>query len=38
MYHFELQYALQTPSGWSNRETINAFVHYAKITIGGNLE
>lgn len=31
MYHFDLPYALQTRGGWSNRETIDAFVEYAKV-------
>jgi 6-phospho-beta-glucosidase len=31
MYHFDLPYALQKRGGWSNRETIDAFVDYAKV-------
>ncbi|MBD7910869.1 MULTISPECIES: glycoside hydrolase family 1 protein [Clostridium] len=31
MYHFDLPYALQLKGGWSNRETIDAFVRYSKV-------
>lgn len=31
LYHFDLPYALQQKGGWSNRETIDAFVSYAEI-------
>lgn len=31
MYHFDLPAALQTKGGWSNRETIDAFVNFAKV-------
>ncbi len=31
MYHFDLPYALEEKGGWSNRETIEAFVEYARI-------
>lgn len=31
MYHFDLPYELEKKGGWSNRETIDAFVNYAKI-------
>ncbi|WP_238900965.1 MULTISPECIES: glycoside hydrolase family 1 protein [unclassified Clostridium] len=31
MYHFDLPDALQREGGWSNRETANAFVNYAKV-------
>lgn len=30
IYHFDLPYALEKKGGWSNRETIDAFVNYAK--------
>lgn len=31
MYHFDLPYALQEHGGWSNRDTIDAFLEYAKV-------
>ena len=31
MYHFDLPYELEKQGGWSNRDTINAFVEYAKV-------
>jgi len=31
MYHFDLPDALQKNGGWSNRETADAFVNYAKV-------
>ncbi|WP_110953512.1 glycoside hydrolase family 1 protein [Anaerosinus massiliensis] len=31
MYHFDLPYALQENGGWGNRETVDAFVEYAKV-------
>jgi len=31
MYHFDLPYELEKKGGWSNRETIDAFVNYAKV-------
>lgn len=31
MYHFDLPDALQKKGGWSNRETIDAFVNYSKV-------
>ncbi len=31
MYHFDLPYELEKKGGWSNRETIDAFVEYAKV-------
>ena len=31
MYHFDLPYELEKQGGWSNRDTIDAFVEYAKI-------
>ena len=31
MYHFDLPDALQKNGGWSNRETVDAFVNYAKV-------
>ncbi|OOM16465.1 glycoside hydrolase family 1 protein [Clostridium saccharobutylicum] len=31
MYHFDLPDALQQKGGWSNRETVDAFVNYAKV-------
>ncbi|CUU50641.1 glycoside hydrolase family 1 protein [Clostridium beijerinckii] len=31
MYHFDLPDALQREGGWSNRETADAFVNYAKV-------
>ena len=31
MYHFDLPDALQKKGGWSNRETVDAFVQYAKV-------
>jgi beta-glucosidase/6-phospho-beta-glucosidase/beta-galactosidase len=31
LYHFDLPYALEEQGGWSNRETIEAFVEYAKV-------
>ncbi|TZE81288.1 glycoside hydrolase family 1 protein [Calorimonas adulescens] len=30
IYHFDLPYALQQKGGWLNRETIDAYVNYAK--------
>lgn len=30
MYHFDLPYVLEEKGGWSNRDTIDAFVNYAK--------
>ena len=31
MYHFDLPYCLEEKGGWSNRDTIDAFVNYAKV-------
>lgn len=31
MYHFDLPYELEKKGGWSNRETIDAFVNYSKV-------
>lgn len=31
MYHFDLPNALEEKGGWSNRDTIDAFVNYSKI-------
>lgn len=31
MYHFDLPQALDEQGGWSNRETIDAFVEYARV-------
>ncbi len=31
MYHFDLPYCLEEKGGWGNRETIEAFVEYAKV-------
>lgn len=31
MYHFDLPYCLEEKGGWSNRDTIEAFVEYAKV-------
>ena len=31
MYHFDLPYCLEKKGGWSNRETIHAFVEYAEV-------
>lgn len=31
MYHFDLPYCLEEKGGWLNRDTINAFVNYAKV-------
>lgn len=31
MYHFDLPYCLEEKGGWNNRETIDAFVEYAKV-------
>lgn len=31
MYHFDLPYELEKKGGWNNRETIDAFVDYAKV-------
>lgn len=31
LYHWDLPQALQDKGGWDNQETIDAFVHYAKI-------
>ena len=31
MYHFDLPYVLEEKGGWNNRETIDAFVSYAKV-------
>lgn len=31
MFHFDLPYALEKKGGWLNRDTIDAFVQYAKI-------
>lgn len=31
MYHFDLPYQLAQKGGWNNRETIDAFVQYAKV-------
>jgi 6-phospho-beta-glucosidase len=31
LYHFDLPYALEEKGGWNNRETIDAFVNYARI-------
>ncbi|RAS77244.1 glycoside hydrolase family 1 protein [Priestia endophytica] len=33
MYHFDLPHVLQEKGGWSNRETIEAFVEYAKVLL-----
>ncbi|MGL5378925.1 glycoside hydrolase family 1 protein [Clostridium sp.] len=31
MFHFDLPYALEEKGGWGSRETIDAFVNYAKV-------
>lgn len=31
MYHFDLVYALEEKGGWGNRDTIDAFVEYARV-------
>lgn len=31
MYHFDLPYCLEEKGGWGNRETVEAFVAYAKV-------
>lgn len=31
MYHFDLPYCLEEKGGWSNKDTIDAFVNYAKV-------
>lgn len=31
MYHFDLPYHLDKQGGWNNRDTIDAFVNYAKV-------
>ena len=31
MYHFDLPYVLEEKGGWSSRDTIEAFVKYAKV-------
>lgn len=31
MYHFDLPYCLEEKDGWLNRDTIDAFVNYAKV-------
>ena len=31
MYHFDLPYVLEEKGGWSSRDTIEAFVQYAKV-------
>ncbi|WP_072989225.1 glycoside hydrolase family 1 protein [Clostridium cavendishii] len=31
MFHFDLPYALEEKGGWGNRETIDAFIEYAKV-------
>ena len=31
MYHFDLPYCLEEKGGWNNRETIDAFVAYARV-------
>ena len=31
MYHFDLPYCLEEKGGWLNRDTIDAFVNYAKV-------
>ena len=31
MYHFDLPYCLECKGGWSNRDTIDAFVNYARV-------
>lgn len=31
MYHFDLPYCLEEKGGWLNRETIDAFVEYARV-------
>lgn len=31
LYHFDLPWALELKGGWLNRETINAFVRYARL-------
>ena len=31
MFHFDLPYALEEKGGWGNRNTIDAFVEYAKV-------
>lgn len=31
MFHFDLPYALEEKGGWSNRETIDAFVQYGRV-------
>ena len=31
MYHFDLPYCLEEKGGWGSRETIEAFVEYAKV-------
>ncbi|WP_430495047.1 glycoside hydrolase family 1 protein [Rossellomorea marisflavi] len=30
MYHFDLPFALEEQGGWLNRQTVDAFTHYAK--------
>lgn len=31
MYHFDLPYCLEEKGGWNNRETVDAFVEYARV-------
>ena len=31
MYHFDLPYCLEEKGGWTNRDTIDAFVNYAQV-------
>ena len=31
MYHFDLPYCLEEKGGWLNRDTIEAFIEYAKV-------
>ena len=31
MYHFDLPYCLEEKGGWTNRDTIDAFVNYARV-------
>ena len=31
MYHFDLPYCLEEQGGWNKRETVDAFVEYARV-------
>ncbi len=33
LYHFDMPMALQEKGGWFNRETVEAYEHYAKIVL-----